>query len=139
MPQSLPSPHLTWDEMGCNDGTPYPEAWRHTRAIILAAEFEAVRELYGKPLYVNSAYRTPAWNTKVGGSKASQHCEGRALDLQPLWRDRVDNKAVIALWRAASERAQRPLSRIRGLGFYPWGVHIDIRPADTLVTWDERR
>ena len=31
---------------------------------------------------VNSGYRSPALNTKVGGSKTSQHCNGEAADFE---------------------------------------------------------
>jgi len=92
-----------------------------------------------RALVVNSGYRTPTYNAKIGGAAKSQHVEGRALDLMPLWKDRHTTAAVKRLWAAASERAAQPSSKIRGLGFYQWGVHMDTRPSVTLVTWDFRR
>lgn len=41
-----------------------------------------IREELGKPIYINSAYRTPAVNKQVGGSKRSLHMQGRAADIR---------------------------------------------------------
>lgn len=43
---------------------------------------EPVRALVG-PLVVNSGYRAPAVNAKVGGVRGSAHQEGRAADVVP--------------------------------------------------------
>lgn len=40
-----------------------------------------LRERLGAPIYVNSAFRTPAVNKQVGGSKCSYHMEGLAADI----------------------------------------------------------
>lgn len=40
-----------------------------------------IRTHFGKPVTVNSGYRTPAYNTKVGGAKNSYHMKGRAFDI----------------------------------------------------------
>lgn len=43
--------------------------------------FQPLRDAFGCPIYVSSGYRSPELNTAIGGSKRSQHVEGRALDL----------------------------------------------------------
>lgn len=43
--------------------------------------FEPLRRWVGGPIKINSFYRSEALNTAIGGSKRSQHCEGRAMDL----------------------------------------------------------
>jgi len=43
--------------------------------------FQPVRECLGVPIYVSSGYRSPELNKAIGGSRRSQHMEGRALDL----------------------------------------------------------
>ena len=43
-----------------------------------------VRELYGKPIYVTSGYRSPSVNKAVGGAKNSQHLKGEAADITTL-------------------------------------------------------
>jgi len=39
------------------------------------------RELYGKPMRVNSGYRTKKYNAKIGGVKNSSHMLGLAADI----------------------------------------------------------
>ena len=40
---------------------------------------QPVRNEFG-PIRINSGYRSPALNSKVGGSSKSQHCNGEAAD-----------------------------------------------------------
>lgn len=139
------TPHLTWDEVHCWDRTVtpqrliavYPVDWRGVRIQTLAREFEAIRaglsQRVGRdaPLIVNSAYRTPAYNRRIGGSPKSQHVWGRALDLRP--KNQFD---LADLYDVALNRA-RSIGAIRGLGRYPTFIHIDIRPTVDLALWDE--
>lgn len=43
---------------------------------------EPVRAHFGKPVQINSSYRSPAVNKAVGGSKTSQHSNGEAVDFE---------------------------------------------------------
>ena len=43
--------------------------------------FEPLREWVGGPIKINSFYRCEELNRAIGGSSRSQHCEGRAMDL----------------------------------------------------------
>ena len=43
--------------------------------------FQPLRDHFGRPIFVSSGYRSPELNVAIGGSKRSQHVEGRALDL----------------------------------------------------------
>lgn len=45
---------------------------------------EPIRTLLGVPVHVDSGYRSPALNAKVGGALNSAHVEGRAADLVPI-------------------------------------------------------
>ena len=128
-----PSDHLSWAELACHDGTPYPEAMRQTRGAMLAHEFETIREACGNvPVRVGSAYRTPAHNATIGGAKRSQHLQGRALDLYPPKGWTID-----AFYKVVRTVARDDFSAIRGLGKYPRFIHIDIRPIanNRLVVW----
>ena len=49
--------------------------------LVTAKVFQPVREWYGKPIRVNSFFRSPELNTRTGGSKTSQHCKGEAIDI----------------------------------------------------------
>lgn len=42
---------------------------------------DPLRERYGKPIYINSGYRSVALNKAVNGSKTSQHVKGLAADI----------------------------------------------------------
>lgn len=43
--------------------------------------FEPLREWYGKPIKINSFFRSLEVNKLVGGSSTSQHCKGEAIDI----------------------------------------------------------
>jgi hypothetical protein len=43
--------------------------------------FEPLREWVGGPIKITSFYRSQELNKAIGGSRRSQHCEGRAIDL----------------------------------------------------------
>ena len=130
-----PSPHLSWSELACRDGTPYPEAWGD-RARALGEVFEDFRAAVGgSPLVIGSAYRTPTWNRRCGGSARSQHLSGRALDCYP------PVAMLLAEFRALARDQAEADPRIGGFGLYRWGVHFDIRPrrAGRLVVWNKLR
>lgn len=44
-------------------------------------QLQDIRSHFGKPVNVNSGYRSPAYNVKVGGAKNSYHMQGRAFDI----------------------------------------------------------
>lgn len=50
-----------------------------------------LREKLGRPIFVNSCFRTPQVNKQVGGSKRSLHMQGRAADIrcEPLYMDEL--------------------------------------------------
>lgn len=124
-----PSKHLSWKELACKDGTPYPTIWKENRAIKLGVAFEMIRTALGdKPITVLSAYRTPAHNRAIGGARNSQHLEGRALDLRPPTGITVQNFYRII-------KALAPDCGIKGIGLYKTFVHIDIRPTTNTAYW----
>ena len=43
--------------------------------------FEPLRKHVNGPIKINSFYRGPELNKAIGGSSKSQHCEGRAMDI----------------------------------------------------------
>jgi uncharacterized protein YcbK (DUF882 family) len=48
-------------------------------ALILG--LQAIRDHVGKPVHVNSCYRSPEHNKAIGGSKQSLHVQGMAFDV----------------------------------------------------------
>jgi hypothetical protein len=58
------------------------------KAMALAENcFEPIREHLAKPIRVNSGYRSPAVNKRIGGALTSQHSLGEAIDLDLHDRD----------------------------------------------------
>lgn len=58
---------------------------------------QPLRELYGKPITVNSGYRSPLVNKHVGGAKTSQHVLGEAADIDT--NSKEENKILFDLIR----------------------------------------
>ena len=78
-------------------------------------KLQKLRDLLGRPMYINSAYRSPSYNKKVGGAKASQHLKAKAFDIN------MKNHSTIEFERLAREAG------FTGFGFYPQYnfIHID--------------
>lgn len=59
-----------------------PDADTLVRMKLVAEKcFQPVREWYGRPINVNSFYRSPKLNWAIGGAKSSQHMKGEAIDI----------------------------------------------------------
>lgn len=127
-----PSRHLTWEEMACKDGTPFPEHLKEV-AFVLGEQFEHIRSELGMPIRVGSAYRTEAWNRKVGGARTSQHKWGTALDGHTPALIELGHFLDVVL------EVARHYKIIRGIGLYPWGIHFDVRPTSRLYRWKGSR
>ena len=78
-------PNFTLKEMlSTSTGLPnFPETWEHLENLQWLAGFlQCVRNIYGKPIIVNSAFRSEAVNEKAGGAKGSYHLKGLAADIR---------------------------------------------------------
>lgn len=78
---------------------------------------QKIRDHFGKPVIVNSGYRTAKHNKAVGGETYSQHLYGTAADIQVSGVKPADVYAY----------AETLLPNTGGLGIYSWGVHVDVR------------
>ena len=47
--------------------------------------FEPLREWVGGPIKINSFFRCVELNKAIGGSSKSQHCQGRAIDIDDTY------------------------------------------------------
>jgi hypothetical protein len=72
------------------DNTPPPDAVENLRALCTQV-LQPLRDAMGRTMRVNSAYRGPDANRAVGGSATSDHCFGRAADIEV---DGFDNKKL---------------------------------------------
>ena len=101
-------------EFACKDGSD---------AVLVAPRLvmvlQSIRSHFGAPITINSAYRTPQYNQKVGGAVQSQHCYGTAADITVKG---VDVGTVAAY-------ARKIMPDWGGVGAYQKQgfTHIDIR------------
>jgi hypothetical protein len=63
------------------DNTP-GEAETENLRLLCEKVLQPVRDHFGKGVKVNSGFRSPESNSAVGGSKTSDHCLGRAADIE---------------------------------------------------------
>jgi hypothetical protein len=69
----------TADRLGIDNE---PNSYEKTNMTNIALNvFEPLREWVGGPIKINSFFRSENLNKAIGGSSRSQHCEGRAMDL----------------------------------------------------------
>lgn len=61
--------------------TPTDNATIERMQVLMAECLDKVREMWGKPIGVNSGYRSPELNRAVGGKPNSQHLKGEASDI----------------------------------------------------------
>lgn len=123
MPDFIEAPH--WSKVTgwrWPNFSPQELACRGTGRIKISVDLmdrlQRLRKRLGKPIIINSGYRSPAHNKAVGGAPNSQHVKGQAVDC------RMDNHDPAAFEAAA--RAEG----FTGFGFYPKQgfMHIDIGP-----------
>lgn len=63
-----------------------PNDYELSNMELLAKEvFEPLREWVGGPIKINSMFRSKDLNDAIKGSKTSQHCEGRAMDIDDVY------------------------------------------------------
>jgi hypothetical protein len=108
------------------DNSPDQTAISNLQALAVHV-LQPVRDHYGKGVKVNSGFRHPDVNAKVGGSKTSDHCKGMAADIEIPG---VPN-AELAEW----VRGNLPFTQVI-LEFYTQGVpdsgwvHVSYDPAN---------
>jgi hypothetical protein len=95
--------------------------WKNIIPALRAAD--AARAVLGGPIRILSAYRSPAYNTAIGGAKASRHLTFHALDLTPLNHTPTQLRTILR-----QIRAQQVFTG--AIGTYPTFIHIDTRPAN---------
>ncbi|MEO1682647.1 MAG: D-Ala-D-Ala carboxypeptidase family metallohydrolase [Cyanobacteria bacterium J06631_12] len=111
--------NFTWSEF-TKGGTRIPvNATITQRLVKLARYMDGVRKHLGdRPIRINSGYRDPATNRRVGGARSSRHMSGDAVD---FW---VEGMAVVdVFYKLKTYHLNGGLAV--GNGF----VHLDLRPG----------
>ena len=113
------STNFTVKEFACKDG--------NVAVLIddkLVDGLQKIRTHFGKPININSAYRTAAHNKAVGGSPNSQHLQGKAADIA------IGGVSPLAVAQFAESIG------MGGIGLYDGFTHVDSR--DNKSKWDYR-
>ena len=106
------SEHFLIREFRCKDGSDPIFI-----AEMLPRVLEEIRAHFGKPVIINSGYRTPPYNQSKGGAEHSQHMYGTAADI------RIDgiHPADVA------DYARQIMANFGGVGRYDSFTHVDVR------------
>ena len=99
-----------------------PAPWILDNLAQLANRLQVIRDLLGKPIIINSGYRSPQHNTAIGGTSNSFHMKGMAADI-----------VIPGLTAHAVQQFLKNWSG--GLGSYAHFTHVDIRP--NRARWSE--
>ena len=97
---------------------------------LLAIQLQKIREYVGKPIRINSAYRSKAHNKAIGGVKTSQHILGKAADITI---DTFTPDEVISIIENMLTNEMLGGFHIGGIGSYRTFTHVDIR--DKKARW----
>ena len=112
--------NFSLEEFKCKDGSDIPNDIL-PNIIELAKNLQVLRDAIGKPITINSGYRSPKYNAKIGGVKNSQHVKGKASDLRVAG---VTPKELALIIEGLIEQGKMKQG---GIGVYPNFVHYDIR------------
>ena len=86
---------------------------------------DPLRELYGKPIIVNSGYRCPKLNKAVGGARNSQHLIGQASDIRTGTNTKESNKQLFNLIKDS----KLPFDQLINEYDFNW-VHVSYSPRN---------
>lgn len=101
---------------------PTPEAAENLKQLVDKV-LDPLRDAYGKPIRVNSGYRSPALNKAVKGSKTSQHVKGQAADI--TGGSKQENKKLFEL----AQELNLPYCQLIDEKNFSW-VHISYDPKN---------
>jgi uncharacterized protein YcbK (DUF882 family) len=109
------------DEFLCKSGAPMPDEV-FSNIIKLANQLQILRDYIGRPITINSAYRSPEYNATIpNASKYSQHQYGKAADIVVESLKPAEVKAII------EDLIEMGLMLQGGLSAYDTFTHYDIR------------
>ena len=118
------------EEFNCNDGSEMPINIYHNM-VKVANQLQILRNHLGKPIQINSAWRSEEYNASIGGVKDSQHIMGRAADI--VVRDLTSTE----VYNTIEELIEKGDMLQGGLGLYDTFVHYDIRGE--RARWDFKK
>ena len=118
--------NFSLSEFKCKDGTDVPtELMPNVKK--LANELQKLRDLLDEPIYINSGYRTPSYNKKIGGARNSFHVQAKAADIV------VKSLSPKQLHSKIEYFISQGVLNFKGIGLYSTFVHVDVR--DKKARW----
>ena len=111
----------------CKDGCDMPSDV-YMNIIKLVKQLQFLRDYTGRAITINSGYRSPEHNAKVGGSQTSQHLLGKAADIT------IEGLKPTEVYRIIENLIDMGEMLQGGLGLYDTFVHYDIRK--TKARWN---
>ena len=116
-------------EFNCNCGCEMPEDV-FVNVYAHAHNLQTLRQFCGSSIAINSGYRCPTYNAKIGGASKSQHMTGNASDIviSNMSDDEVADIVEGLIRIGAIDEG--------GLGRYNTFTHYDRR--GTKARWDNR-
>lgn len=109
------SEHFYVREFACKNGCKYVLISK-----VLVQILEKLRQKIGEEIYINSGFRTPTYNKKVGGAILSYHQYGMAADI------RAKTKTPKELYEILDDM----LKGWGGLELHDTFVHVDTREKE---------
>lgn len=100
------------------DNTP-TEIVKERLSVLITVVLDPLREAYGKPIRVNSGYRSEGLNIVVGGARNSQHMRGEAADITTGTKE--GNK-----WLYEYIKRHLPYDQLINEEDYSW-IHVSYR------------
>ncbi len=86
---------------------------------------DPLREAYGKPIIVNSGFRSNKVNKLAGGSNTSQHKLGQAADIRSKQNTKEENKKLFEL----IQKLNLPYDQLIDEYNFSW-VHVSYSPRN---------
>jgi uncharacterized protein YcbK (DUF882 family) len=124
--------HFYKEEFDSKDGEPMPSVV-FVRITKLASQLQALRNEIGKPIQINSGYRSKSHNKSIGGVDNSQHVLGNAADLSSK------NATPQKIYDTIEKLILKGDMLQGGLGLYDTFVHYDIGYSGKRRRWDNRK
>lgn len=110
-------------EFDSKDGAEMPEdVFENVKE--LAKNLQVIRDNINEAIHINSGYRSPEHNKKVGGAPKSQHLLGKAADLKTY------GIAPQVLYKIILNLIEDGKISQGGVGLYNSFVHYDIRGVE---------
>lgn len=89
--------------------------------LLVTKVLDPLREAYGKPITVNSGYRSPELNRQIGGAASSDHLKGMAADITA--GNPTENKRLFNL----IQELKLPFKQLIDEKHFSW-VHVSYDP-----------